>query len=271
MNKLIQNSGLAPIVEYIFVFLDNETLDDCHLVCKAWHDFINENKLIWTVRLRRNAKKQIRVRDFGQIRFSDFGQEYPDWMTKLCSQELSVSVLKRIYLAMKIYCQEGNEYEVGESPLHYAIKIGRLDVVEALAKTKLDFNAAIELYLVTPFHVACSQGHLDVVTFLLGLNINFNAKNFLGMTPFLWACLNGRTDIVELLLKVAHLKGINTNDPDNAGLTPLHWACSNGHYYTVDLLIKSGIDVEVKDRSGSTPVHYARLNGHMKTVQLFEE
>ena len=279
MNKLIQNTGFSRIVEYIFTFVDEETLDLCNLVCKSWNDFLDNSKFLWTTRLRRCLRKQIRVRDFGQVRCCEFVEAYPDW-ARGCScsrgatvfdQQINVLDLKKMYILMKMYCTDGNEYEVGESPLHYAVKIGRSDIVESLSKTSLDFDSAIELYLVTPFHIACCEGHLEIVLLLLPKeSINLNAKNFLGMTPFLWACLNGRTEIVNLLLKVAHLKGININDPDSAGMTPLHWACSKGHNFTVDLLIRdSRIDINAKDRSGSTALHYAGINGHLKTVQQF--
>ena len=280
MNKLIQNTGFSHIVEYIFTLVDEETLDLCNLVCKSWNDFIENSKFLWTTRLRRYLSKQIRIREFGQVRCCEFVEAYPNW-ARGCScseatefdERLNVLDLKKMYILMKMYCSntDGKEYEVGESPLHYAVKIGRSDIVESLSKTSLDFNAAIELYLVTPFHIACCEGHLEIVLLLLQKeSINLNARNFLGMTPFLWACLNGRTEIVNLLLKVALMKGININDPDNAGMTPLHWACSKGHNFTVDLLLRdSGIDINAKDRSGSTALHYAGINGHLKTVELF--
>ena len=115
MNKLIQNTGFSHIVEYIFTLVDEETLDICNLVCKAWNDFIENSKFLWTTRLRRCLSNQIRIREFGQVRCCEFVEAYPNW-ARGCScseatefdEQLNVLDLKKMYILMKMYCNNAD-------------------------------------------------------------------------------------------------------------------------------------------------------------------
>ena len=271
MEKLIRSSGFHFLAEQIFAALDNYSLLQCILVCKEWNHFIDSNKFLWNLILQRFKYKVIRIRDFGTIRYSPLIEEFPS-LDEIFREigTFEVSEIKKILNFMKKYCNSENEFELGELPLHYACKLGQIEIVQLFLRTSMDFMSIIEPYMVTPFHIACCEGHFGIVKLLFEhsdeKSIDINAKNFLGMTPFLWACLNGRTEIVQFLLESSETK---VSEPDNSGMTPLHWTCSKGHVLTTKKLLESGnIITNAKDRSGLTPFHNACTNGHIEIVQL---
>ncbi|CAK9301967.1 unnamed protein product [Gordionus sp. m RMFG-2023] len=123
-------------------------------------------------------------------------------------------------------CREGNILEVkswlenpendilqgdehGFSPLHWACKEGRINIVDLLLLRGALINST-NMGDDTPLHLACSHGHLDIVKKLLHHRADFNAINEHGNTPMHYACFWNFLEIAsELLNRGAHLNITN--------------------------------------------------------------
>jgi hypothetical protein len=128
----------------------------------------------------------------------------------------------------------------GWTPLHCAVKNGRIDIVELLLANKANVHARYK-DLVTPFgvirgyaplHIAASNGHKDIAELLLTHGADINAKDKDGRTPLHLAAQNGRKEAAALLLS----KGADANAMANNGFTAFHYAAGNGHKDIVELL-----------------------------------
>ena len=78
----------------------------------------------------------------------------------------------------------------GLSPLQYAARDGRLDIVEALTAAGADINQ-VEANGITPLLTAITNNHIDVARFLIDHQADINASDWYGRTP-LWASVETR-------------------------------------------------------------------------------
>lgn len=94
-----------------------------------------------------------------------------------------------------------NEYDAyGYTPLINAAILGRLEVVQALIRSKADVNKKGPFGF-TPLHAAAQCGHRDVVLCLLDNGAIVNAQNDDLDTPLHLALHSSNIDIVYILLK----------------------------------------------------------------------
>ncbi|MBA3536992.1 MAG: ankyrin repeat domain-containing protein [Tatlockia sp.] len=94
-------------------------------------------------------------------------------------------------------------------------------------------------------HYAVRHGKLEIVNLLLAKNpALINSISGLGHTPILWAAAKGYTDIVDCLAQKGANLNYATDCPDTAehDKTPLFWAIENNHLDTVKCLLKHGAD-----------------------------
>lgn len=86
----------------------------------------------------------------------------------------------------------------GETSLHLACRLGRVEVVHTLlgkgASVKAKDNAGW-----TPLHEACKQGNVDVVQALLMKGANLEARNNMGQTPYDVAKMSHKKSVCKLL------------------------------------------------------------------------
>lgn len=114
------------------------------------------------------------------------------------------------------WCRDGNALQVrvwlddtehdmnqgddhGFSPLHWAAKEGRANVVEMLIYRGARVNA-LNMGDDTALHLAAAHGHRDIVHMLLRHNAIINAVNEHGNTPLHYACFWGYQAIAEDLM-----------------------------------------------------------------------
>ncbi|XP_068633964.1 BRCA1-associated RING domain protein 1-like [Battus philenor] len=105
----------------------------------------------------------------------------------------------------------------------------------------------------TPLHVACRLGKIDKVVELLNEGANCNTKDYAGWTPLHEVVQNGRLDLLQLLLKYNAL----VNVPGVGNETPLHEAVRYNHKEIVEVLVKHGADLDARNCKGETPVQLA--------------
>src|SRR3990167_7884321 len=142
-----------------------------------------------------------------------------------------------------IYYPDTFNLKVGDTPLHTAIKLGRIDIIKTLIKHGADI------------HHLTSSGH-----------------NALTLTAE-----QGQAEIVELLITHYHAD-VNTQDRD--GATALMLAIEKNHENVVDVLLKNGADYSIALRSntsyhkhfnvvaGDTPLHAAIKLGRIDIVTV---
>lgn len=186
-----------------------------------------------------------------------------------------------------------------QTPLAFAAKMGRLDIVELLLKEKPVDREVRDKSGLTPLILAARAGHLGVVECLLNVrsecglenvsypiasdiiimnskgNKNQNSNRILPCvnietpdndrrTALSHAAEKGHTKILNILLK----RGAMVNFQDCEKKTPLSWAASKGEKPTVEVLLETeDIKPNILDKYSRTALFWAAINGNIDTVQ----
>ena len=190
----------------------------------------------------------------------------------------------------------------GDTPLHTAVRLGRLDDVQRITNKQIidvnDVNVSHE----TPLHLACehdhkqilhilmsnggclyirdcynnaaihravSQGHTDNVNYLItdhDYAYDPKIRGYQGRTLLHYACGVGNVDLVNILIEK---HGISPMAADAVNQTPLHVAASHGQEEIVCLLItKYNCPVDCRSNYKLTPLHLASYCGHVSVANL---
>ncbi len=192
-----------------------------------------------------------------------------------------------------------NYDDVWGTPLHYAVKNGRIEIVKMLVeKYGADINAQYEYeykrtnapntFDYTPLHLAIANGRKDIVTYLLnkGADPNIATSFRMGRTPLHLASRLRQKEMVTQLISA----GADVNAIGYDKKTPLHLAIAVNRmtflivYFAnwkisamdplgvVDELLKAGAYVNAQDEYHNTPLHYAAETVSIEIVnRLLEE
>jgi polysaccharide export outer membrane protein len=117
----------------------------------------------------------------------------------------------------------------------------------------------------TPLMYAAREGKIDIVKFLIVKKADVNAQSNSGLTALIIAATN-KIDpvVVKLLLD----NGANINATSKDGLTAAHMAAYKGNIDTMKILIMRGANMNIVDKPGYTPLQYADQEGHVEIVRL---
>ena len=158
------------------------------------------------------------------------------------------------------------------TPLHVALKNGRMEIARILLGNGADVN--YQGYRCTsPLNIALRCGFTDLVRLLLDHGADLNASDVQGQTALHKASLQGHIEIAKLLLE----RGANVKsrgDVGQAGWTPLLCAAQAGHLEIVQLLLDHGADVNVKLEKPNerwTALHLATYWEHLQVVKVLLE
>lgn len=199
--------------------------------------------------------------------------------------ELLVAIKNNDIIAVNNLIKEGVnpnfQDEEGFSPLHRAIEIDSLDLVNALLSYK-GIDTEIKLpYEVTssngwylggdtPLLYASYMGNSQIVSALLNANCNIKARDDIdGAMAIHIAAANEHNDIVNLLIKKD--KTLLNEKDNNGGDTPLHWAIMKSSNSTIRLLLSLGANPSQQNSSGQNSLHYGALYGNMDAVVVLVE
>lgn len=134
------------------------------------------------------------------------GQELNTWIFNVCKYAITplcaASIKGDVAFVNKLISLGANVDFSGEStetPLHFALALGRTEALEALLKAGADPNKS-RVDGVAPIHLAAGSGNIDAVKLLLKHKANIQARTSLGATPLFIAAEAGYTEIVKLLL-----------------------------------------------------------------------
>ena len=176
------------------------------------------------------AKALLRVREINVNLKSHGG-----WTPLHCAVSAGyLGVVETLLEVPGILVNEGNC--LGCSPLHYATLQGHTAIIEALPARAVDVNHP-SLDGFTPLHCAIKHGRLEIAKALLAMpGIDVNVKEYLnGLTPLHFACYYGFVDCVRALLQIPDIR---VDESCSAGFTPLKVALIYGHVDCVRELLQ---------------------------------
>lgn len=119
----------------------------------------------------------------------------------------------------------------------------------------------------TPLHEAIKSGRLDIVKKMLPNVTNYNMGDNEGRTYLHTAAYNGHLELVRLLLQYP----VDINIRDKSGRTPLHHAAHQGHRDPARLLVICGAKTDTQDQDGRTAAELAILQQKHDAANLLNQ
>jgi len=154
----------------------------------------------------------------------------------------------------------------GITPLYFACRHGRDDIVKYLLSVGADYNICTKGGW-NVAHVICEQGNLGILKLIIeslpdgkSRSEFINKKSDSGITPLFLACQHGKKDIAKYLLSI----GADYNICTRGGWSITHVACEKGNLEILKLIIESLPDdssrnefVNKQSDNGETPLFLA--------------
>ena len=172
------------------------------------------------------------------------------------------NVVEILVAGADVNCSDSNNY----TPLHCAAKFGIRNIARHLVESGADINCNTADKS-TPLHYAAKHGNLDTVKYLVESGADVNCSTSNEFTPLHYAAKQGNLDIVRHLVE----SGADVNCSTSNEFTPLHYAAEHGNVDIVRYLVESGADVNCNTSDKSTPLYYAAKHGNLDTVKYLVE
>lgn len=161
--------------------------------------------------------------------------------------------MKPLYLSVKQenldQCLENINKE--DSPLIYACRLSKLEIIKALINAGDDVNKS-DNYGVTPLMAAIEKDYNAITFFLLDHGADVNSCDRFGNTPLIYAITKGRKTIVKKLIAL----GADVNKCNNENCSPLLFASRNNSISIVKILLQNKADINLGKSLLSTTVHH---------------
>lgn len=154
----------------------------------------------------------------------------------------------------------------GNSPLMYAVKSGKTEVVEYILKNceKIDY---VNILNKSPLMIAVRKNSINLVNLLLEYGADVNFANVYNQNALFDAVIENNTEMIDFLVS----SGANLEHQNKEGVTPLMLAATNKtRQESLLKLLKLGANVKAKDYSGKTAFMHAinNNNGAMMDILL---
>lgn len=169
-------------------------------------------------------------------------------------------------LANSFPCPVKARNEKGETPLHWAAKMGRVDIARRLLSKGADINAKA-YHDFTPLHWATiyPPPKKDMVEFLIAHGADMNAKrDENGITPFFGAVTYRSKEVLVFFIS----KGVDVNAEVVEGQSPLHHAAIMGWEEGIEILLAAGANIRGKGTQGREALAFAICAGKGTTGLL---
>ncbi|KAJ3282469.1 hypothetical protein HDU79_009885, partial [Rhizoclosmatium sp. JEL0117] len=190
--------------------------------------------------------------------------------------------------------------QLGQTPLHIAVRSNHLDTVKVLVEHNADifakdnyssqpytyslgpirqfFDSILEkrkernaVETMSPLQIAIydKNSQLFKALWTESAMLEPNLKDFKN-TGFHYLAMYYDSEILEYVSKLSSFtSGLSCVNSD--GETPLLLAAKKGNKETVELLLKCGARIELQDNGGATPLAHGASNGHKETVEFLLE
>ena len=178
-----------------------------------------------------------------------------------------------------------------ETPLTYAIHLGKDDMVNELLKYRIDntniinietsfiprddlyfnesraeFTGYVYLYNASPLQYAIFKGNTNIINTLLRFGADINRKDSLGNNALMYAASYGNAEVIDTLLNYS---SNSYRVVDMYGDTPLHNAALLGNTNTLTALMnRTPININAQNIDGNTPLHLAVKNHNTNTYRF---
>lgn len=165
----------------------------------------------------------------------------------------------------KLKLNVNSKNRIGNTALHTAVELSRIDMVKYLKDKGADVNETNNQKR-TPLHLAVLNGNVTILETLLKWDkIEIDARDNDGASALHIASQLGLEVMVMKLLEKSRQKGkpilnIVTKDTE---YTALHLAVAHGKRRIVELLVQAGADMEMKTTTGFSVLHLSAMQGNM--------
>jgi ankyrin repeat protein len=161
----------------------------------------------------------------------------------------------------------------GYTPLWFAIKSNRTDIVELLLSGHADPNALVMAGPdlteyggnITPLKLAVLLDNPRIARMLISAGAQVDAKGPDGHTALYGAVRDCRLDLIRFLIQ----QGAQVNVRDTEGASPLDQAVWAGSIDAVAILLAHGARLNEPDtQTGATPINEAAFMGRTEVIQF---
>ncbi|WP_020004838.1 ankyrin repeat domain-containing protein [Brachyspira innocens] len=180
-----------------------------------------------------------------------------------------------------------------ETPLTYAIHLGKDDIVNQIFRYKMyntniinietsfipegevyfdestnGIEAVGNVYLgdASPLQYAIFKGNINIINTLLKLGADINRKDSLGNNALMYAASYGSAEVIDTLLNYS---SNSYRVVDIYGDTPLHNAAALGNTNTLTAIMnRTPININAQNIDGNTPLHFAVKNHNSNTYRF---
>ena len=156
------------------------------------------------------------------------------------------------------------------TPLHYAAKIGNLDLCKQIFKYIENKNPK-DSFEMTPFHIAASEGNFEICELIIHNIKDKNPHGINSITPLHLAAQKNHLLVCELIIDNIDEKKLKNPLGGSRANTPLHLAAQKGHLAVCKLIIKNIDEKNPLDLEGNTPLHLANKNGHTTVANFLQK
>lgn len=154
----------------------------------------------------------------------------------------------------------------GQTPLHLAASVGKVDVVSFLSEKGADMSTRNALGE-TALHYAVRSKSLETIEYLVSKGLDPHAEDFAGSRPLHIACSLGAEQIVSRFLTMKGTPDNILNSPSTTYGTPVWAASSMGNVSILRELVEAGAGFQTTHSWVGTPLFAACWGGHRDVVK----
>jgi len=169
-----------------------------------------------------------------------------------------------VCLLLEKSIEVGEQNHLGQTALHLAAICGFTEIVERLITSGSPIHLT-DCSGANALHNASFSGHLEIVKRLVSASTQakLDVGNKEGFTPLQLACGN-HPSVAAYLIGI----GADTSHQDERGNTALHLACYDGQIEVVSLLLRGKNAINILNKTQNSPLHLASFNGNSEIARL---